>query len=87
MLHLIGWESLDKPRFSLHVMLTAVIEVQFPKSPRFGPTGLIHTGPQHRCGHQRPALAELHVMGGFMGKNNPDITGLIRRFLPHINRA
>ena len=56
MLHLIGWESLDKPRFSLHVMLTAVIEVQFPKSPRFGPTGLIHTGPNTAAGISGPPL-------------------------------
>ena len=56
MLHLIGWESLDKPRFSLHVMLTAVIHLQFLKSPRIGLTGLIHTCPNTAGGISGPTL-------------------------------
>ena len=56
MLHLIGWESLDKPHFSLHVMLTAVMHVQFIKSQRIGLTVLIHTDPDTASGISGPPL-------------------------------
>ena len=79
--HLIRWESLNEARFRLHVMLTAVIQVQLMKSTRIGAAGLIHASAQNRCWHQWTALAELHDVGGFMGKDDPDVSGIIRQIV------
>ena len=79
--HLIRWESLNEARLRLHVMLTAVIQVQLMKSARIGAAGLIHASAQNRYWHQWTALAELHDMGGFMGKDNPDVSGIIRQIV------
>ena len=45
--HLNRRKSLNEARFSLHVMLTAVIQVQLMKSARIGAAGLIHASAQN----------------------------------------
>ena len=58
--HLIRRKSLNEARFSLHVMLTAVIQVQLMKSARIGAAGLIHASAQNRCLHQW-TLSLIHI--------------------------